>query len=75
MFATKRLASFDSNLNGGAVIASRSGRSETSDRTDHQNWLAFVVILLLSVLVFLLGGTLATDTPVRQTDLTADLRN
>jgi hypothetical protein len=75
MFATKRLASFDANSSGGAVIASPIGRSETSDRKDQQNWLAFVVILLLSVLVFLLGGALATDTSVRQADLTADIRN
>jgi hypothetical protein len=74
MFATKRLASLDSKTIGGAGAPSVGVRSETSDRTDLQNWFAFVVILLLSMLVFLLAGTLSADTSVRQADLTADVR-
>jgi hypothetical protein len=41
---------------------------------ERQNWLAFVVILLVSGLVFLIGVPLAMDSTVKQADLTAHAR-
>ncbi len=63
MVATKQLAKSAANSIGGARVDSES-----------QNRMAFVVILLLSMLVFLLAETLSTNPLARQADVTADLR-
>ena len=71
MIATKPC----SESNAASAKADRAGgRLADRSKTDLQNWLAFAVILLVSVLVFLIGGALAMNTAVKPPDLTADAR-
>jgi hypothetical protein len=71
MFATKRLPKLGTKAIGGTTAS--DGR-ETLERANLQNWFAFVVILLLSMLVFMLAGRLSVGEPVRQANLSSDLR-
>jgi hypothetical protein len=76
MFQSQKSARLGSISRGAVAEAMPAGgHSKGSCRTDHQNWLAFAIILLVCALVFLISGALTADTAVKQADLTADTRS
>ena len=73
MMRTYASKSFGAQSNAGAKV-DVGGRIAVQPRMERQNWLAFVVILLVSVLVFLIGVPLAMDSTVTQADLATHAR-